>query len=96
MFGAEQPEYAHVPLVMDHEGERLAKRHASISLRGLREAGVKPRAIIGWLAKWSGLHESAGLCSPADLLPGFSFSNIRKEPDLLPPNMAEVLKSLSG
>ena len=52
------PNYAHIPLLCDEEGERLAKRHASLSLRALREAGVSASAITGYLAWKSGLmHE---------------------------------------
>ncbi|MDL2306680.1 tRNA glutamyl-Q(34) synthetase GluQRS [Desulfovibrio sp. OttesenSCG-928-C06] len=95
LFDAPPPEYAHVPLVLDHEGERLAKRHASISLRGLRESGVRPEAVIGWLACWSGLRNEVALRSAGDLLNDFSFSAIKHEPDLLPPDIADILRDLS-
>ena len=42
--------YLHVPLLVDEQGERLAKRHNALSLRSLRERGVKPWQIIGLLA----------------------------------------------
>jgi glutamyl-tRNA synthetase len=53
------PRYAHLPLLLDKAGERLAKRHASLSLRALREAGVKPERIIGYLARLAGFAETA-------------------------------------
>lgn len=52
------PNFYHAPLVVDQAGQRLAKRHRSLSLRELREAGQSPeslRASEGW---WSGLDES--------------------------------------
>jgi glutamyl/glutaminyl-tRNA synthetase len=36
------PEFFHCPLMNDDRGERLAKRHDSLSLRTLRERGVTP------------------------------------------------------
>lgn len=57
--GAPPPSYAHFPLLLDHEGERLAKRHASLSLRSLRERGVTPESIIGYLAFRAGFLETA-------------------------------------
>lgn len=36
------PAWFHVPLVLDDSGRRLAKRHASESLRSLRERGWQP------------------------------------------------------
>jgi glutamyl/glutaminyl-tRNA synthetase len=39
------PKFYHAPLLVDESGKRLAKRHASLSLRALREAGAKPEEI---------------------------------------------------
>jgi glutamyl-tRNA synthetase len=96
LLGATPPVYAHVPLLLDHTGERLAKRHASLSLRWLREAGVKAEAVIGFLAVWSGLREGSfndfALLSPKDLLPGFDFASIKAKPGVLPEDIADILK----
>ncbi|MDR2893251.1 MAG: tRNA glutamyl-Q(34) synthetase GluQRS [Deltaproteobacteria bacterium] len=94
LFGGERPEYAHLPLLLDHQGERLAKRHASISLRGLRAAGVSPEAIIGWLAHWSGLRTELSPCRARDLVDSFSFSAIKRECELLPIDIADRLLRL--
>ena len=42
---AQAPKYFHTSLGVDEEGKRLAKRHASLSLRALRERGEKPEEI---------------------------------------------------
>ncbi len=39
------PSFYHCPLVTDENGVRLAKRHASLSLRALREAGNDPDEV---------------------------------------------------
>ena len=39
------PEYHHHGLIVDEDGRRLAKRHASRTLRHLREAGESPAAV---------------------------------------------------
>ncbi len=39
------PHFYHAPLVTDSLGNRLAKRHASLSLHTLREAGANPHAL---------------------------------------------------
>lgn len=44
-LGLKPPRFYHAPLVLDESGYRLAKRHASLSLRALREAGVAPEEI---------------------------------------------------
>ena len=38
------PQFYHAPLITDSLGNRLAKRHAPLSLRALREAGANPSA----------------------------------------------------
>ncbi len=44
-LGLKPPRFYHAPLVLDESGNRLAKRHASLSLRALREEGVAPEEI---------------------------------------------------
>ena len=49
LLGYPRPAYMHLPLLCDPEGERLAKRHASLTLASLRDAGVSPAAVAGYL-----------------------------------------------
>jgi glutamyl-tRNA synthetase len=39
------PKFYHAPLIVDESGRRLAKRHASLSLRALRESGADPEEL---------------------------------------------------
>lgn len=77
------PAYAHLPLLLDHEGERLAKRHASLSLGALREAGVSPRAIVGYLGHRAGLLPRPALCTPRELVRAFAFTALPREAQLV-------------
>jgi len=48
-LGWEPPSFYHCPLVLDEKGQRLAKRHQSLSLRTLRESEKTPEQIrAGW------------------------------------------------
>jgi len=40
------PAYHHHPLILGPDGERLAKRHGSLSLADLRAQGVDPQALV--------------------------------------------------
>ena len=62
------PAYAHVPLLLGDDGERLAKRHGAVGLTELREGGADPRAVVGWLAHSAGLLERPEPCTPAALV----------------------------
>lgn len=45
-----QPRYAHVPLALNEEGKRLAKRDGAVTLPQLQEAGVTIPEVLGWIA----------------------------------------------
>ncbi len=45
LLGLPTPQYRHHPLLLDAEGEKLAKSRGSQSLADLREAGITPRQI---------------------------------------------------
>ena len=44
-LGHVAPAFFHCPLMTDASGERLAKRHDSLSLRALREQGIRPEDL---------------------------------------------------
>ena len=48
-LGLKIPGFYHCPLMLDDKGERLAKRHESLSLRQLRAQGRTPESLrAGW------------------------------------------------
>ncbi len=56
-LGHNPPKFYHTPLLCDPSGQRLAKRHRSLSLRELREAGHQPRDLRQSDDWWSGLED---------------------------------------
>ena len=48
-----EPAYAHHPLLRDAAGHRLAKRHGSLSIRALRDAGRSPTDILAEITRLS-------------------------------------------
>lgn len=88
------PTYAHVPLVLDHAGERLAKRHQSCELRVLRETGVSPRAIVGYLGFRAGLLADGLRAQAHDLVPLFSWDKLPRSEVVLPPDLEDFLRCL--
>jgi glutamyl-tRNA synthetase len=82
------PAWFHVPLVVDEEGKRLAKRADAVSLASLRARGAGPRRIVGWIAARSGFG-SAEAASPRELLPEFNLSRVPREPVVCGPGFAQ-------
>jgi glutamyl-tRNA synthetase len=79
-LGHSRPEYAHVPLVLGSGGERLAKRDRASAIRALRSGGVAPDHIVGAMARSLGLLDEVRPIWPRDLLEGFAFARIAREP----------------
>jgi glutamyl-tRNA synthetase len=78
-LGLAVPKFAHVPLLLGPDGQRLSKRHGSIAVRALGD----PRAIIGKLAGTLGF--SSAPAWPGDLLAQFSLEKLPREPTKIDP-----------
>jgi len=86
-------EYIHIPLLLDPLGERLAKRHASLSLQYLRKEGVRPERIIGFLCHLAGITETFQTLNVRDLIGFLSPSLLPKKDIQLPENYHKFLCS---
>lgn len=67
LLGYEAPEFAHLPLMCNESGQRLAKRDASLSMAALRQK-YSPSELIGRLAAAIGLLPEAVPCTPQELI----------------------------
>jgi glutamyl-tRNA synthetase len=78
-LGLPHPDWFHVPLVVDADGRRLAKRADDLSLSELRETGVDARAVVVWAARSAGL-EVPDRARAADIVPIFDLAELPREP----------------
>ena len=88
------PAYAHVPLLHDAQGERLAKRHKGLELAALRDAGISPQAVTGYLGWLAGFLPQPRPVAPAELVPAFSLAALRGRRMQLQENVVEFLRKL--
>ncbi|GAB3716327.1 tRNA glutamyl-Q(34) synthetase GluQRS [Mariniluteicoccus flavus] len=79
-LGGEPPAYAHVPLVLDATGERLAKRNGAITLADLAEDGMTALDVRARLAASLGLAEPGERPSLTTLLERFAPERIDRRP----------------
>src|SRR5579863_1554490 len=49
-LGAPVPEFAHLPLILGPDRQRLSKRHGATAVGAYREQGVLPEALLNFLA----------------------------------------------
>ncbi|HTQ04909.1 MAG TPA: tRNA glutamyl-Q(34) synthetase GluQRS [Polyangiaceae bacterium] len=75
------PRYAHLGLVTDERGARLAKHADALSLAELRNRGADPRRIVTWAARTLGI-PSEGRASAREIIPHFRLTEraAREEP----------------
>lgn len=91
-LGGPRPLYAHVPLVRNARGEKLSKRDAGLTIRALREAGVRAPQIVGYLAHSLGLTDRASEVHPAELVAGFGWHRISRQDLVLPADLPALLR----
>lgn len=80
LLGFAQPVYAHVPLVVGLDGERLAKRHGAVTLTGLAAAGIDPGGAVALLGASLGLCEADEIVTAADLAGRFRWAEVPRSP----------------
>ena len=90
-FGGQVPGYAHVPLILNHNGEKLSKRDKGLTLDALREAGVKPAQLVGYLAYSLGLINEIIPIQPGALIEDFRWDGINKKDWVLPADIEAQL-----
>lgn len=49
-LGEDRPIFAHVPMILGEDGERLSKRHGASSVAAFRDEGILPEALVNFLA----------------------------------------------
>ena len=79
------PAYAHVPLVLAPDGNRLAKRHGAVTLGDRVALGESPADVLSMLAASLGLAEAGEVVTPDTLLARFEPSSLPREPWILTP-----------
>lgn len=75
-LGLPAPRYAHVPIMTDLEGHRLAKRDGAIRLAALRASGMKAETLIGQLAASARLLAKPEPVRAGDLVGTFNWSMV--------------------
>ena len=79
-IGAPLPEYAHVPMILGHDGERLSKRHGAVSVLQYEEDGYLPEALLNYLARLGWSHGDDEQFSLQQLVEWFDLRHISRSP----------------
>lgn len=84
-FGFAPPEYFHVPLVLSVDKTPLGKRDGAASLKGLREEGFLPLAVLNAIARlgWSPGRE--GVLGLDEMIRAFDGTHLSVSPSVFDP-----------
>ncbi|MHA4852401.1 MULTISPECIES: tRNA glutamyl-Q(34) synthetase GluQRS [Rhodococcus] len=80
LLGLTAPQYAHVPLALDQEGRRLAKRAGAVTLGDQKALGRTPRQVLAMLATSLRLTAPDEEVDLAGLLDRFEPARLPREP----------------
>ena len=79
-LGAELPAFAHVPMILGADGERLSKRHGAVSVTQYRDEGYLPEAMMNYLARLGWSHGDEEVFSMTQMVEWFDLAHISRSP----------------
>ena len=74
-LGAPVPEFAHLPMMLAANGEKLSKRHGAVSVTDYRDKGYAPAAVLNYLARFGWSFGDQEVFSRDELVQAFSWEN---------------------
>ena len=77
-LGATLPVFAHVPLILGSDGQRLSKRHGAVSVLAYREMGILPEALLNYLVRLGWSHGDQEIFDLDEMIEYFDIEDINK------------------
>ncbi len=77
-LGAELPKFAHVPMILGADGERLSKRHGAVSVMQYPEDGYLAEALVNYLARLGWSHGDEEMFTVEQFLQWFDLAHISR------------------
>lgn len=77
-LNADNPIYAHLPMILGHDGKRLSKRHGAVSVQYYRDEGILPQALLNYLVRLGWSHGDQEIFSIDEMINLFDLKDINK------------------
>ena len=77
-LGAQAPIYAHVPMILGADGQRLSKRHGAVSVMQYRDDGFLPEALLNYLVRLGWSHGDQEIFSLDELIQLFDTQDVNR------------------
>ena len=82
------PHFAHLPMILGPDGERLSKRHGAVSVTQYRDEGFLPEALLNYLARLGWSHGNEEVFAASQLVEWFDFAHVSRSPAKFDPEKA--------
>ncbi|MGI9331639.1 MAG: glutamate--tRNA ligase [Gammaproteobacteria bacterium] len=77
-LGAEPPVYAHLPMILGPDGQRLSKRHGAVSVLQFRHDGFLPDALVNYLVRLGWSHGDQEIFSREEMVGLFDVTDVNR------------------
>ncbi len=77
-LGAQLPRYAHVPMILAPDGQRLSKRHGAVNVMQFRAQGYLPDALVNYLVRLGWSHGDQEIFSRAEMIELFEVAQVNR------------------
>ena len=77
---ASPPRYAHVPMILGADGQRLSKRHGAVGVMQLRDDGYLPEALLNQLVRLGWSHGDQEIFSRDEMIAKFDIADVNRAP----------------
>jgi len=77
-LGATPPQYAHVPMILGPDKQKLSKRHGAVSVLEYREEGFLPEALLNFLVRLGWSHGDQEVFSRAEMQSYFRIEEVHR------------------
>lgn len=84
-LGGTAPVYAHVPMILGADGQRLSKRHGAVSVLEYRNMGILPEALRNYLVRLGWSHGDQEIFSDQEMVELFDINDVNKAPSNFDP-----------
>ncbi|MEM7196270.1 MAG: glutamate--tRNA ligase [Pseudomonadota bacterium] len=77
-LNAPLPVFAHVPMILGGDGQRLSKRHGAVSVLAYRDMGILPEALLNYLVRLGWSNGDQEIFDIDEMIELFDIENINK------------------
>ena len=77
-LGAEVPEFAHLPMILGPDGQKLSKRHGAVSVMQYRDDGFLPHALLNYLVRLGWSHGDQEIFTLEEMIRLFDVADVNR------------------